>query len=109
MNETAHTPWKGRNVYRSNDDGSTELLRHAVVDARGAEVIYDVRNEIARDAIVRAVNAHDDMLAALTRIAERISNNGSWTLDDACRETAWIQAEARAAISKATPPEGTRT
>lgn len=45
--------------------------------------------------------AAPDMFEALTRIAERISDNGSWTLDDACRETAWVQAEARAALRKA--------
>lgn len=51
-------PWKGRDVLRIMSDGSSELLRSAIVDAKGNELVHDVYSEAHRDRIVAAVNLH---------------------------------------------------
>lgn len=71
--ESKRTPWSASDVCRRHDDGSTEVIRHAIRDARGQEVVTDVETAEARDLIVRTVNTHDEMLEAL-REAETVLN-----------------------------------
>lgn len=66
--ESKHTPWSASDVCRRHDDGSTEVIRHAIRDARGQEVVTDVETVETRDLIVRAVNTHEEMLEALKAI-----------------------------------------
>lgn len=56
LNRVGAIPWKARDVLRRADDGSTELVRAAIIDAEGNEVVLDVFNERERDRIVNAVN-----------------------------------------------------
>jgi len=51
-------PWKARDILRIMPDGSSELARSAIVDAKGNEIVHDVYSEAHRDRIVAAVNLH---------------------------------------------------
>lgn len=100
-----HTPWTASDICRRNDDGSTEVLRHAIRDAKGNEVVSDVGTADARDLIVCSVNARDDMLAAMKEAEDKLL----WAkavLDDAGRHAVGdvmdrCVTEVRAAIAKA--------
>lgn len=58
-------PWKARDVLRYFEDGSSELLRWAVVDADGREIIEDFDSEELRNHVVAAVNLHRSVFGEL--------------------------------------------
>lgn len=74
MTAAAHTPWKAHDVFFRREDGSTEILRHSVVDCEGTEVVADAATDDVRDLLVRAVNAHDHMLAEMRAAAGYLRN-----------------------------------
>lgn len=62
-------PWKKHDVVRRFEDGHTELLRWAILDANNQEVAIDFSSEEARDRAVAAVNLHRS--AADTQISPK--------------------------------------
>jgi hypothetical protein len=49
-------PWKARDILRQHSDGSSELLRWAIDDADGNEMVSDFEREDLRDQVIKAVN-----------------------------------------------------
>ncbi len=119
MNETAHTPtpWEAQSIDETGRErGAVSIIGSNFGGLVAAALPWPTelddgdfrRVQANAEFIVRAVNAHDDMLAALQSI---LAN----TEESAIKHTSyeWLAKDiadcARAAISKATPPEGTRT
>lgn len=107
MNETAHTPtpWTvtrskletdGAFDYAISADGVLVLAETFGRDAKGGWPPSQANAEF----IVRAVNAHDDLLMAL-KLLLSLCEAGGDPFDEPGRPTV---ARARAAISKATAP-----
>ena len=72
-------------------------LYNETIDNSNGDIVFDMsgRPELA-NLIVRAVNAHDDLVAALERILE-VNNPRSWEMD-----CATMRSIAKAALAKAT-------
>ena len=81
-----HTPWRASRHTVAGNPG--------IDDSRGASIASADTRE-ARDAIVRCVNSHDDLLAALRDLLDVIA------VDALIPESVAYMKQARAAIAKA--------
>lgn len=114
MNETAHTPAEANDI---PTPWEWDAKNNAMFAANGSCIFWapdgsyagDGDIQVAAAIMLRAVNAHDDMLAALKKWVAVEDARDDMTFDEYVKASAEAEIEARAAISKATPPEGTRT
>lgn len=103
-----HSPWR---ITRRGQTTSHHE-RTAIVNAKGEEIVHDEDYYPAFDAeyaecIVRAANAHDDLLLALADAVDTIEQMRThpitwWELDMAKKSV----ERARAAIAKARAKDG---